>query len=148
MSGTWGVNSKIDKWLHVQERQIPLTRSGVQLTKPDGIFERPLRAMTMQGPRVALSSSEIIGASSDGLTKIDPPVAFQFHMLLLPLGLDDKKGKMTFEEILSWLEFGILNGFGQWRSGGYGRFVAKSTDIGRVNYSIDFDTMQPNVTVL
>lgn len=136
ISGTWGVNSKIDKWIHVQERQIPLLRNGVQIEKPDDIFERPLRAMTMQGPRVALAASEII----------KPPVEFSFHMLLLPLGLDDKKGKLSFEEILSWLEYGILNGFGQWRSGGYGRFVGKTTDLGTVNYSVDFDSLEPSIT--
>lgn len=148
VSGTWGISSKIDQWLFIRERQIPLMRDGKQLTAPDGIFERPLRAQTMQGPRVALASSEIVGSVDGGKTKIEPPVAFSFHLLSLPLGADDKKGKLGFSEILSWLEYGILTGLGQWRSGSFGRFTARATELGKVNYSVDFNTMQPSVTSL
>ena len=73
-------------------------------------------------------------------------MTFSFHLLLLPLAGKAKTGKLTHEEILTWLEFGILNGFGQWRTGGYGRFVAKTTDLGDVIYTVDYDTMQPSIT--
>jgi hypothetical protein len=147
MSGIWGVESKIDKWVHVLDRHIPITRNGVQLTKPDGIFERPLRAMTQQGPRVALAASEIIG-SYNGTDRIEPIGEFQFHFIVLPLSTDPKRGKLSVEEILSWFDYGNLCGMGQWRSGSYGRFVAKITYLGLMDYSIDFETMLPVIKKL
>lgn len=111
VSGIWGVRSKIDKWLFVKERQIPVMRNGAQLKDSEGINERPLRAMTMQGPRVALAASEVVKAGA----------TMTFTILVFPLG--ESKGKLDEETISSWLEYGAYNGLGQWRTGSNGRFT-------------------------
>ena len=66
--------------------------------------QRPLRAQTMQGERVALASSETIPAGSY--------VIFEIAMLL------DSHEKAVIEA----LNYGTLRGFGQWRNSGKGRF--------------------------
>ena len=68
------------------------------------VNERPLRAETAQGPRVALAASEAInaGAYIDVQIKIMDPT-------LLP-------------HVMDWLHYGELNGLGQWHNGGKGRF--------------------------
>jgi len=96
--------SKINLLIDVSPRQIPL-----QLSGPIGILSRPLRAETMQGPRVALASSETVPAG----TKL------QFE-----IGVFSDK-TITSEMIEEWFDFGIVHGLGQWRgSGMYGQFLA------------------------
>lgn len=82
-----------------------------------GICQRPLRASTAQGERVALASSESIPAGST--------VTFDITMLL------DSHEKA----VLEWLDYGALRGFGQWRNSGKGRFtyeVLKEEKKGKV----------------
>lgn len=127
VSGIWGVESKIDRFVFVgrfvdgefrADRRIPITRDGKQLTQAEDKLERPLRAQTMRGPRVTLACSEVV----------NPGAQISFHLIVLPLG--ETKEKLTEEEISSWITmFGQLNGFGQWRSGSYGRFRATMTKI-------------------
>lgn len=74
------------------------------------IIERPLRAQTMQGERVALAKSEIVPAK----TKLTFTVA--------------TVGAGLFATIEEWLDYGALNGLGQWRNAGYGRFSWKRVD--------------------
>lgn len=69
-----------------------------------GVCERPLRAMTMQGERVALASSEEIPAGAK----------LTFSILCLC----DEHVKAVRE----WLDYGFLRGLGQWRNSGKGRF--------------------------
>lgn len=118
VSGIWGVRSKIDKWVFVKERIIPVRRNGAQVTAADGLLERPLRAQTMQGPRVALACSE----------KLEPGVTVQFTIIVFPLG--ESKGKLDEDTIKSWLEYGAFNGLGQWRTGSNGRFTFKMEKLG------------------
>lgn len=69
-----------------------------------GVCERPLRAQTMQGERVALARSETLPAGS----YIDVKIT-----LLNP----------KYEEtVREWLDYGQLRGIGQWRNSGKGRF--------------------------
>ena len=91
---------KIDNNIFIQERRIPFDYEG-----EISILQRPLRAETAQGPRVALSSSECIpeGAS------------IEFTMYILMDSLVDS--------VKEWLDYGILNGLCQWHNGGYGRFA-------------------------
>lgn len=118
MDGVWGARSKIDKWLFIQQRFVKILRDGQPLTEPDKQnLERPLRAMTMQGPRVALASSEIV---AEGVT-------LEFDIMVLPLGEKDKKLPIDKEHITKWLDYGALNGLGQWRTGSYGRFTYELT---------------------
>ena len=81
----------------------------VTLHLPDGTeignCQRPLRAQTMQGERVALANSETVPAGT----------WFECDICLL----DDSLWS-TLEE---WLNYGEVNGLGQWRSSGKGSFT-------------------------
>ena len=91
----------IDGLVFVTPRLIPLTVAGEL-----GILERPLRAQTAQGERVSLARSEMAPAGS--------VLAFTVQVL----------GKDVTEETLrEWLDYGSLRGMGQWRNGGYGRYM-------------------------
>lgn len=73
-----------------------------------GSCQRPLRAQTMQGERVAIADSEEIQAGA----------FIEFDVITLahnkkPLGNDIVK---------EWLDFGMYNGLGQWRNAGHGAF--------------------------
>ena len=92
---------EIDGLIFVHPRQIP-----IQLPKGGeiGICQRPLRASTAQGERIALASSETVPAGST--------MEFEIQMLL------DSHEKAVVES----MNYGKLRGFGQWRNSGAGRF--------------------------
>ena len=75
-----------------------------------GNCQRPLRAQTMQGERVALANSESIPAGS----------SIEFDIVML-----DPNDKAMIEE---WLDYGSLNGIGQWRNSGKGAFTWEHVD--------------------
>lgn len=93
--------SVIDSVVFVQPRKIRLLLPTG--TKP-GVCERPLRAETAQGPRVALARSETVPAGT----------TFDIDITLLAANL-----KPIVEE---WLNYGALRGLGQWRNSGKGKF--------------------------
>lgn len=93
---------QLDGLLFVFPRRIPL-----QLSGPLGRCQRPLRAETPQGERVALSDSE---TAPEG-TVID----FTVECLT----------KEVYDVALEALEYGKLHGVGQWRNSGKGRFVCE-----------------------
>ena len=70
-----------------------------------GVCQRPLRAQTPQGERVALASSETVPAG----TTMD--VTF---VLYSPSSHRDA--------LMEWLDYGAVRGLGQWRNSGKGRF--------------------------
>lgn len=70
-----------------------------------GDCQRPLRAQTMQGERVALANSESVHSGAH----------IEFDIVML----DDKDVAMVEE----WLDYGSLNGIGQWRNSGKGAFT-------------------------
>ena len=73
--------------------------------------QRPLRASTPQGERVALANSESIA----------PGAWVEFDIMYL-----DSSKKKLIEE---WLDYGLLTGIGQWRNSGKGAFTwAEVTD--------------------
>lgn len=96
--------TKIDNLIFVKERQIVL-----QL--PDGAeignCQRPLRAQTAQGERVALANSESCPAGT----------VIEFTIMCM---VDD-----LMKNVIEWLDYGALNGIGQWHSSGKGRFEWK-----------------------
>lgn len=95
---------EIDGTIFVMPRMIPLILpEGEDIT----ICQRPLRAQTAQGERVALASSEEAPAG----TKIE------FEILMLNEDLEPA--------VLEWLEYGQLNGIGQWHNSGKGRFTTQ-----------------------
>lgn len=88
----------IDGCLFVFPRKIPVHMAG-----PMGNCQRPLRAQTAQGDRVALANSEAIPAGSQ--------IEFTVECLN-----DD------VDIIREWLNYGRYKGIGQWRNSGKGRF--------------------------
>ena len=92
---------------------------GIVFVKPRKIFyvlppggtigncQRPLRAETAQGPRIALANSETLPIGTTA----------EFDVVLL----DDGHESLVRE----WLDYGALRGIGQWRSSGKGRFSWK-----------------------
>lgn len=93
----------IDHFVFVKPREIFL-----QVKKPDGDLERPLRTMTPKGERVTLARSDFL---KEGRT-------LEFEVMLLP----NSKG-VTWEVLETAFSYGQLVGLGQWRgSGGYGAF--------------------------
>lgn len=94
------LRSKIDNYVYVFPRRLRL-----QPIEPRPL-ERPLRALTMQGPRVTLMRSDVVAAGAT--------ISFELHVLPV---------KDLSEELLTeLLEFGMYKGLGQWRNGSYGRF--------------------------
>lgn len=91
---------EIDGLVFPQPRKIPINLSG-----EIGICERPLRASTPMGERIALSISESCPAGS----------TIEFEIVMLT-------GEM--EKLMrELLDYGALRGIGQWRNSGKGRFT-------------------------
>lgn len=110
MESVKGIKSKVDKFCFVFPRRIYLGTM-----EPHDVVERPLRAMTMQGPRVTLARSDSVKAG----TTID------FIIKLIP------NSQINFEMIDYFMQYGQYSGLGQFRNGSYGRFaVAASTTEG------------------
>ncbi len=95
----------IDGLVFVYPRKIPIELSGNM-----DICQRPLRASTAQGERVALASSETIPAGSS--------MTIDIQML----------NKAYEKPIMEALEYGRRRGFGQWRNSGKGRFHYEVVD--------------------
>lgn len=98
--GITSYKKKIDGLIFIDERQIPINYEG-----KIGICQRPLRAQTAQGDRVALASSESIPAGStlECTIRIMDPT-------LVPV-------------VTEWLNYGRYNGLGQWHNSGKGAFT-------------------------
>lgn len=69
-----------------------------------GELQRPLRAQTAQGERVAIAHSEMCPAGT----------SMSFQIILLDETLE--------KAVREWLDYGALRGIGQWRNSGMGRF--------------------------
>jgi hypothetical protein len=95
---------------HVSDTVFVNPRSIILAEKPDGVLERPLRAMTMQGPRVTLVRSDVINPG---------------HKYVLEIQKLDGS-KVTDKALESILSYGEQVGLLQWRNGGYGRFKVVS----------------------
>lgn len=95
---------QIDGLIFLKERKVPLIiPEGGEI----GECQRPLRAETAQGPRVALAYSETVPA---GTTQT-------FTIVML----NDSLVGIVKE----WLGYGMLHGHGQWRNSGKGRFTVE-----------------------
>lgn len=104
----WAHKAMVDELIFVSPRRIHVGK-----TEPDGLLERPLRADTAQGPRVALARSDYINAG----TEFD----FEIHVV------DDVK--VPKKLLLMLLKYGREKGLGQFRNGSYGRFMFKMIDL-------------------
>lgn len=96
------LRSKVDRVVFVSPRMI-------KLVLPAGgcmdYLERPLRAETAKGPRVALARSEMLPEGT----------IFRCGMTVLP-------GEISTVVLQELLDYGFYKGLGQWRNGGYGSF--------------------------
>lgn len=96
------------------ERRLYLTRDGEFLTEPEPeLMDRPLRAMTAQGERVSIAISE----------QLHPPCQCRARIVLL------RGCKLKTEQLEEVLAYGMFQGLGQWRSGGWGRFQASLEQV-------------------
>lgn len=100
-SGLKSYKKVLDGLLFIKPRMIPLELPEGGAV---GSCQRPLRAETMQGERVALANSETVPAGTS--------ITFEIECLT----------KEVYEFALEALDYGILSGIGQWRNSGKGRF--------------------------
>ena len=99
---------EIDGLVFVEPRKIALVLpEGGEM----GERQRPLRASTPQGDRVALACSETVPAGTTA----------EFDVVLLKDDLE--------QYVLEWLEYGRYHGTGQWRNSGCGRFEFEVADV-------------------
>lgn len=105
--GVKNARVKLDNFVQVKPRR-------VRLHVPEGtyhadgrtsVLERPLRAQTMQGERVALARSDMIPAGAE-----------------LFFVLEIIKGPISAKHVRTLMEYGKGKGMGQWRNGGFGRY--------------------------
>lgn len=75
------------------------------------ILQRPLRAQTAKGERIALTASEMLPAGS----------TMEFTLKII--------GVVKEPLLREWLDHGELHGFGCWRNAGYGRFSYEMTKL-------------------
>lgn len=90
---------EIDGLIFVKERKIFFDFEGTT-----GKCQRPLRASTAQGERIALSSSETVPAGAT--------VEFTIQCMV----------DSDMAAVIEWLDYGRLRGIGQWRNASKGRF--------------------------
>lgn len=95
----------IDGLIFPSPREIPICFDG-----EIGVCQRPLRAQTAQGERVALAMSEQVPSGA----------TLEFDVKCL----DENHIKAVRE----WLDYGEVRGLGQWRNSGMGRFLWDEID--------------------
>lgn len=100
--GVKALRSKINDYVFIHPRRIYLNKK-----EPDGVIERPIRVMTLQGPRVALIKSDYV--------KINTLLDFEITLI--------KHKEITTDIIIELLKYGEEMGLGQFRNGGYGSFT-------------------------
>lgn len=91
---------EIDGLIFPEPRQIVIKFDG-----EIGTCQRPLRASTAQGERIALANSETIPARAT--------IEFTVKCLL----------DSHIKAVKEWLDYGVFKGMGQWRNSGKGRFT-------------------------
>lgn len=100
-AGLKAYKKEIDGLIFFEPRKIPLVLpEGGEV----GERQRPLRAQTAQGERIALAHSETVPAGTRQ----------EFDIVLL------KDSHLPI--VAEWLQYGELRGVGQWRNSGCGRF--------------------------
>jgi len=75
-----------------------------------GDCQRPLRAQTAQGERVALAHSETVPEGT----------IMEFKVMVMR--------KELLDAVIEWLDYGEYHGFGQWRNSGKGAFLYRAVD--------------------
>ena len=98
----------IDGGIFVTSRKNPII---IPSDKKMGVCERPLRASTAQGDRVALASSETVPEGSTMFFEVE---------------LFDPSYVKLLDE---WLKYGTRHGLGAWRNSGKGTFTYEYTYV-------------------
>ena len=96
----------IDGLVFVEQRRLYLQFPDGEIPAKLDVLERPLRAQTMQGERVALARSDTAPAGT----------AIEFDLVIM----GDEPDEATLRE---WFDYGKFKGLGQWRNARYGSFV-------------------------
>lgn len=104
----------IDGTIFVYPRHIRIDTHGEEM----GICERPLRASTPQGERIALASSETVPAGSEITFQVMCPDAYE-------------------DVVREWLDYGAFRGISQWRNSGKGRFTYEILRVDSDGIKID-----------
>lgn len=102
--------SKVDTLVFIFPRRVHILKDGKPVKAPDRVVERPLRAQTAQGPRVALARSDCVEAGCQ--------LKFEVHVV-------GNKKDISLRLVKELFEFAKYEGLGQFRSGSYGRAVAE-----------------------
>ena len=105
--------SKVDTYIFILEKDIPIMRDGKQITSPDGYLERPQRCDTAQGPRVSLAKSE----------EVYDPWYVDVTIRVVENAGTAKSARIDMDMIESLLDYGSLSGLLQWRNAGHGTFT-------------------------
>lgn len=116
--------SKIDGLIFVRPRNIRLR---VPEGEPIRINERPLRAQTAQGERVALASSEQLPEGTEA----------DFCVTTLASSIGSRTPVKTEKALCEWFAYGALRGIGQWRNASFGTLRCRITnrDTGEVVFN-------------
>lgn len=112
-TGVKNPRSKVDRFVFIGPRRIPILRDGEPIYEEDDQIERPLRADTMRGPRVGLAASE----------SIDAGWTVDIEVTLMPNPESKASKSVTWTVLEMALDYGRFQGLGQWRTGGNGRFT-------------------------
>jgi hypothetical protein len=115
----WTFKRAVDQAIFVLPRRCYLTRGGKHVVEPDGALQRPIRATTMQGDRVALANSEMVKPGTQTSIKV---------VLMASENAKSVWSELTPDVLKEVFARGQLSGHGQWRGGGYGRFNARVSD--------------------
>jgi len=105
--------SKVNNFAFIKEKKLYLMRDNEVLKKADGVLERPLQAMTMQGPRVSLAKSDYVDEGTC--------VVCTLRLLQNP--------EISEKLIREFLDYGQFLGLGQWRNSGKGQFEYELTKL-------------------
>src|SRR5262249_758946 len=100
------LQDKCKRYVFVQPRKVRLPAIAKEP------LERPLRAMTAQGPRVTVTRSDVVTAGA----------VIEFDLAVL------EGGSITEGLLREVFNYGQFMGLGQWRSGSYGRFELVSLE--------------------
>ena len=107
LRGVKNLRSKLENLVFVQPRRIELHPAG-ELT----YCERPLRAMTAQGPRTSVARSEELPAGT-----------------WFECELEVFDGPISAPLLRDLFDYGSRRGMGQWRNSGHGRFTFELTAL-------------------
>ena len=112
-TGLAAPKGKIDSLIFVSPDKLVFHRDGKPIMETSGVNSRPLRAETMQGPRVALAASE----------QIDAPWTLELTLKLIDNQGSKRSEPLNWDIVETALNYGKLKGLGQWRNAAYGSFT-------------------------